>query len=84
MTAAPENDLPVAVWVATVDTYYRVTAVAESQDEAVRLAATGALRYLRGAGTESVDTDSVEKIIDWFGVTAQAIVIGAAALEGDR
>ncbi len=71
------------VWVARVDTRYEVVAVARTEREAIEQACHRALKYLRdGHATVEGETDTVERIEEYFGVWAQEIPLGGAALWG--
>ena len=72
------------VYVALVDTRYQIMSVATTESEAIRVACAKALVYLTEAGAVSTDTDSVEKIADYFGVGATKLTIGTADFVGNN
>ena len=72
------------VFVATIDTRYEAMAVADTEDEAVRLVSEHAYRWLKATGALYPQTDSPEKVADYFGVTVTAVTVGAAVFVGNE
>lgn len=67
------------VYVATVDTRYEIVAVAETEAEAIQVAATKALEYMRSWDAITPgENDTVEGIIEWFGIGATRVEMGTA------
>ena len=72
------------VYVATVETRYPSVAVAETADEAVRLACAHALAFLKEANaTVPGETDTVEGVAEYFGVSADEIELNSAKFGGE-
>jgi hypothetical protein len=70
------------VYIATVETRYPSVAVAETADEAVRLACSHALAFLKEANaTVPGQTDTVEGVADYFGVVADEIEMNSAKFD---
>lgn len=63
------------LFVATIETRYEVMAVAETADEAERLASEKAFDFLQGG---RLVFDSPEEVIDYFGVNVTEIELGTA------
>ncbi len=71
------------VWIARVDTRYEVVAVGESERDAIRIACEKALAFLsQNNAVVPGETDTVDGIEEYFGVWAQEIEVGSAALWG--
>lgn len=66
------------VYVATIETYYEVMAVAGTEAEARELACKQAVKYLRKAGALTSENNTPAKIADWFGVTVTRVPVGTA------
>lgn len=66
------------VWVAVVDTRDQIVAVGTTEHEAVRVAARRALKYLRGAGATTTETNTILKVAQYFSVTATKVPVGEA------
>lgn len=72
-------------YIAQIDTYYPVIGLADSEAEAVSVAAERAKRYLDVAGAFDPDTGeawTVERIITYFCPYVSALAMGTAILEG--
>jgi hypothetical protein len=70
------------VYVATVDTRYEIMAVATTEADAIRIACEKALEWLKAQDAVSDETDTVEKIADYFGVFATKLAMNSAAIVG--
>ncbi|QBP30556.1 hypothetical protein SEA_CHARM_75 [Mycobacterium phage Charm] len=70
------------VYVAIVPLRYEVMAVAETEDQAVGLATARALQFLEEAGAVTPETDTAEKVRDYFGVSITALAVGTAKVMG--
>jgi hypothetical protein len=71
------------VYVATIATRYEIVAAADTAEGAVRLACEYALRWLIAEGAVSSDTDTADKVADYFGVTVTRVALNTAALAGE-
>ena len=71
------------VYVATVDTRYAIIGVATTEAEAIRVAAEKALAYLTDMGAVGPDTDTPEKIADYFGINTTKLAMGTADFVGN-
>jgi hypothetical protein len=72
----------VKVFIATVETRYPSIAVAETAEDAIRLAADHALAFLKEAqATMTGKTDTVEGVVEYFAVTAEEIELNTAKFE---
>jgi hypothetical protein len=73
-------------YVAQFNTYYGVVGLAESEEQAVRVAAEKVKRYLDGAGNFDRDTNqawTVERIITYFDPRVTVLEMGSAEYEGE-
>lgn len=70
------------VYIATVDTNYETIAVANTEADAIRLAAQRAWEFLRDANALYPDTETPEKVAEYFGIYAMEIEVGTAILRG--
>ncbi len=73
-------------YVAQFNTYYGVLGLAESEEQAVRVAAEKVKRYLDGAGNFDRDTNeawTVERIIAYFDPRVTVLAMGTAEYEGE-
>jgi hypothetical protein len=73
-------------YVAQFNTYYGVLGLAESEEQAVRVAAEKVKRYLDGAGNRDRDTNeawTVERIIAYFDPRVTVLAMGTAEYEGE-
>lgn len=70
------------VYVATVDLKYEVMGVGNTEEEAIKVAARRALKELRAADAVYPETNTVAKIIEYFGVFATKVTIGDTAIVG--
>ncbi len=73
-------------YVAQFNTYYGVVGLAESEEQAVRVAAEKVKRYLDGAGNFDRDTNeawTVERIIAYFDPRVTVLAMGTAEYEGE-
>jgi hypothetical protein len=73
-------------YVAQFNTYYGVVGLAESEEQAVRVAAEKVKRYLDGAGNRDRDTNeawTVERIIAYFDPRVTVLAMGTAEYEGE-
>jgi len=73
-------------YVAQFNTYYGVVGLAESEEQAIRVAAEKVKRYLDGAGNRDRDTNeawTVERIIAYFGPRVTVLAMGTAEYEGE-
>lgn len=66
------------VYVATVATRYPVIGVGRSERQAVDAACRRAWEFLSSANALSIVTGDVDKIREYFGVTAVAVPLGGA------
>jgi hypothetical protein len=72
------------VYVANVETFYEVVAVAGTEREAVRLASVKALQFLRKRGAVTEDTNTAAKLVEWFGISATRVIVGTADYVGNE
>jgi hypothetical protein len=70
------------VYVAIVPLKYEVMAVADTAHAAVRIACRRALKQLREADAVYPETSTINKIRDFFAVSAQRVMIGTAVIVG--
>lgn len=71
------------VYVAVVETRYEVMAVAQTAKDAIRIASERALQFLHdNDAVREGQTDTVERVAEYFGVYAQEIEVGSAVLFG--
>ncbi len=73
-------------YVAQFNTYYGVVGLAESEEQAIRVAAEKVKRYLDGAGNRDRDTNeawTVERIIAYFDPRVTVLAMGTAEYEGE-
>jgi hypothetical protein len=73
-------------YVAQFNTYYGVVGLADTEEEAVRVAAEKVKRYLDGAGNTDRDTCeawTVERIISYFDPRVTVLAMGSAEYEGE-
>ena len=66
------------MFICYIHMFSSVVALADTEEEAITLAAHKALQFLVNQEATTAYTDTVEKIIDFFGVTAVHIVPGSA------
>jgi hypothetical protein len=71
------------VYVAIVPTHYEIIGVADTEAGAIRAACEKALSYLTEAGAVCSDTETAEKIAEYFGVSATRLDMGTAAFIGN-
>jgi hypothetical protein len=69
------------VYVAIVDTRHEIMAVAVTEADAIRIACEKALEWLESQGAVSEDTNTVEKIADYFGVSATKLAMNSAGFK---
>ena len=70
------------VYVATIPTRYETMAVALTEVEARRIAAEHAYNFLKEVDATTDDTDSPEKVLDYFGSCVTEVEIGSANFVG--
>jgi hypothetical protein len=70
------------VFVATVETRYEVVAVGETEDQA--RPAELALKYLDKTVGLDDDTDTVEKVADYFGINVTKVNVGTACFQNNE
>jgi hypothetical protein len=73
-------------YVAEVATYYGIVGLAETESEAVRVAAVKAKEYLDNAETYDPETSlpwTVERIIAYFDPRVTVLAMGSAEYEGE-
>jgi hypothetical protein len=66
------------VYVAVVNTYWEITAVAETEVEAIRRAGELAYKYLKHEDAIDYHTDSVAKCIEYFDINVTRVPVGSA------
>lgn len=67
------------VYVATIPLKYEVIAVAETEAQAIDLATRKAHEFLKDAFVLTDETDTPQKIGEYFGVAVTRIAVGTAA-----
>lgn len=72
------------VYVATVDTYWGIVAVADDEQAARSHAAMLALKYLEHSGATTEDTDTVAKVLEYFEPRVTQVELNGAAFEGNE
>jgi hypothetical protein len=73
-------------YVAQIATYYGIVGLAETESEAIRVAAVKAKEYLDNAETYDPDTSlpwSVDRIISYFDPRVTVLGMGTAEYEGE-
>lgn len=73
-------------YVAEINTYYGVVGLADTEAEAVRLAAVKAKEYLdqvEGCDPDTHELWEVEKIISYFDPRVTVLEMGSAQFEGE-
>lgn len=73
-------------YVAQFNTYYGVIGLADTESEAVQVAAIKAKKYLDDAGGIDPDTDeawTVARVIEYFDPRVTALLMGSAEFEGE-
>ena len=71
---------PSSVWVAHVDTFYRVVGVGVTQAEAIKVASARAWEFLRDRDCLTDETATPAKVAEFFGVSAVRVGVGEAVL----
>ena len=74
------------VFVATIDTYYAVVAVAETYGMAEFLAGEKAFEFLTRNGDSpfwSKEKNTIQDVIEYFSVTVTEVEVGSATFEGN-
>ncbi len=73
-------------FVAQFNTYYGVVGLADTEEQAIQVAAEKVKRYLDGAGNRDRDTNqawTVERIISYFDPRVTVLEMGSAEYEGE-
>lgn len=70
------------VYVAIVRTKYEIMGVAQTADDAIRIASEKALEYLRSCDYVDDETDTPEGVAEYYGVHADEVEIGTAVMVG--
>ena len=73
------------VYVATIPLYYEVMAVAATEAAAIQKVSEKAYEDLSDCGQTDSETDTPDKVADYFGVTVTALTVdGPGVCIGDR
>ena len=70
------------VYVATIQTRYETMAVALTEDEARRIASEYAHKFLSDVDALTDETNTPEKVLDFFGSCVTEVEIGSANFVG--
>jgi hypothetical protein len=68
------------VYVTIIDLAYEVVSVGSTEEESRRIAGQQALSFLVDTGAVTHHTDTVEKVLDYFGTRTHEVAVGAAVL----